>query len=101
MPRASSVALEEAASLARLAAEALSTNGISIRYIRTTYLADDESCFHFFEANSTEDVAQAARRVGLPSGRITRAVEATAASASLHAGSTTRGDLHPRRNRRE
>jgi Protein of unknown function (DUF4242) len=75
LPRASAARLEETAGQARLAAEALSTDGIPINYVRTTYLAEDETCFHVFEANSAEDVAEAARRAGLPTGRVTRAVE--------------------------
>jgi hypothetical protein len=75
LPRVSPAGLEEAAGQARLAAEGLSTDGIPINYVRTTYLAEDETCFHLFEANSAEDVAEAAQRAGLPTGRVTRAVE--------------------------
>jgi hypothetical protein len=75
LPRASAARLEETASRVRLAAEALSTDGIPINYVRTTYLAEDETCFHLFEADSAEDVAEAALRAGLPTGRVTRAVE--------------------------
>jgi hypothetical protein len=81
LPRATAARLEEEARQARLAAEAIATNGILVQYVRTTYLADDETCFHFFEANSDEAVAEAARRAGLPSERITLAVEAAAAAA--------------------
>lgn len=81
LPQASTARLEEAASQARLAAEALSTDGIPINYVRTTYLAGDETCFHLFEANSAEDVAEAALRAGLPTGRVTRVIEAASASA--------------------
>ena len=81
MPRASAAHVEEEANQARLAAEALATNGILVNYVRTTYLAEDETCFHLFEANSAEDVAEAARRAALTSGRITLVVEATAATA--------------------
>jgi hypothetical protein len=81
MPRASAAQVEEEANQARLAAEALATNGMVVDYVRTTYLAEDETCFHFFEANSAEDVAEAARRAALTSGRITLVVEATAATA--------------------
>lgn len=75
LPQASAARLEEAASQARLAADVLSTEGTPISYVRTTYLADDETCFHLFEADSAEDVAEAALRAGLPTGRVTRAVE--------------------------
>jgi hypothetical protein len=81
LPRASAARLEEEARQARHAAEAIATNGLLVHYVRTTYLAEDETCFHLFEANSAEDVAEAARRAGLPSERVTLAVEAVAASA--------------------
>lgn len=81
MPRASAAEVEEEANQARLAAEALATNGILVDYVRTTYLAEDETCFHLFEANSAEDVAEAARRAALTSGRVTLVVETTAATA--------------------
>jgi hypothetical protein len=81
LPQASAARLEEEARQARVAAEALATDGIPINYVRTTYLAEDETCFHLFEADSAEDVAEAARRAALQSGRITLAVEAAAAPA--------------------
>jgi hypothetical protein len=86
LPRASAAPLEEEASQARLAAEVIATNGITVHYVRTTYLAEDETCFHLFEANSAEDVAEVARRAGLPSERITLAVEAAAATARKRDG---------------
>jgi hypothetical protein len=80
LPRATAARLEEEARQARLAAEAIAANGMAVHYVRTTYLAEDETCFHLFEASSAEDVAEAARRAGLPSERITLAVEAVAAT---------------------
>jgi hypothetical protein len=41
---------------ARAAAEALALEGVPIRYVRTTYVPDDETCFHLFEAASTDIV---------------------------------------------
>lgn len=35
---------------ARAAAEELSREGVPIHYVRTTFLPDDETCFHLFEA---------------------------------------------------
>jgi Protein of unknown function (DUF4242) len=90
VPRASQAALDEAGSEARRAAEGLSRHGIPIRYVRTTYLSEDETCFHLFEADSAEAVAEAARRAGLPSGRITHAVDAAAASTPVSRSAGTR-----------
>jgi hypothetical protein len=86
LSRASAARLEEEARQARLAAAAIAANGVLVHYVRTTYLAEDETCFHLFEANSAEDVAEAARRAGLPSERITLAVEAAAATARMGDG---------------
>ena len=74
--RGSEARIEKAADDARRAAEALSKHGVPIRYVRTTYLDEDETCFHLFEAESAQQVAAAARRAGLAGGRITPAHQA-------------------------
>ena len=76
MPRGSNARIEEAADDARRAAEALSADSVSIRYVRTTYLDEDDTCFHLFEAESAQEVAAAAHRAGLAGARITPAIEA-------------------------
>ena len=76
VPRRSNAQIEKAADDARRAAEALSTEGVPIRYVRTTYLDEDETCFHLFEAESAQEVAAAAHWAGLAGGRITPAIEA-------------------------
>jgi len=76
LPRASASRIEEAAADAQRAAGASAGSGCGrVRYLRTTYLADDETCLHFFEAASVEHVADAARRAGLATERITRSVD--------------------------
>ena len=60
---------------ARAAARRLSQAGISVRYVRTTLLPEDETCFHVFEAASHDVVAQACRLAGLETPRIVSAVE--------------------------
>ena len=74
LPGGSQAALEEAAERARAAAESLGSRGRSVRYLRSTYLPEDETCLHFFAAHSVEDVAEAARQAGLTGDRITRAI---------------------------
>ena len=59
------------------AAEALSREGVSIRYVRTTYLPDDETCFHHFEAASAEVVQEASSRAELGRARVVPAIEAS------------------------
>jgi len=65
---------------ARAAAKALAHEGVPIRYVRTTYLPDDETCFHVFEAASTDIVEEAGRRAGLGPGRVVAAIETSRAS---------------------
>jgi hypothetical protein len=60
---------------ARAAAEQLSREGVPIRYVRTTYLPDDETCFHHFEARTPAAVEEASRRAALGRARIVPAIE--------------------------
>ena len=60
---------------ARAAARQLSREGARVRYLRTTLLPGDETCFHLFEAASEETVAEACRRAGIGSARIVPAIE--------------------------
>ena len=60
---------------ARRAAEELAREGTPVRYVRTTLLPDDETCFHIFEAASEEAVGEACRRAGIATGRIVAAIE--------------------------
>jgi hypothetical protein len=62
---------------ARTAAQELARAGTAIRYLRTTFLPTDETCFHLFEASSAEAVEQVSRVAQLGDGRIVLAVEAT------------------------
>jgi len=63
---------------ARAAADALAVGGPVIRYVRTTYLPDDDTCFHVFEAASVALVEEACRMAGLGSARIVPVIEACA-----------------------
>ena len=46
-----------------------------LRYVRTFYVAEDETCFHVFEAPTREAVVDAASRAGLEDARVTEAVQ--------------------------
>ena len=60
---------------ARAAARQLTRAGESVRYVRMTFLPEDETCFHLLVAESEEAVAEACHRAGLGSPRIVPAVE--------------------------
>jgi hypothetical protein len=58
-------------------AEELSREGTPVRYIRTTFLPDDETCFHSFEAVSANAVEEVSRRAKLGRARVVRALESS------------------------
>jgi Protein of unknown function (DUF4242) len=60
---------------ARAAARQLSRAGEPVRYVRTTLLPGDETCFHVFDAPSEAAVAEACRLASVATPRIVRAVE--------------------------
>jgi len=64
-----------AARRARAAARQLSRQGVAVRYVRTTLVPGDETCFYVFEAASYDAVAEACRIAGLETPRIVPAVE--------------------------
>ena len=69
--------LEHEADQARLAAEELTRDGTPVRFLRSIYVASDETCFLLYEAASPEHVAEAARRAGVVFERICEAVTHT------------------------
>ena len=76
MPRSHARDARAAGRRARAAADELSCEGTAVRYVRTTFLPDDETCFHLFEAVSGNAVEEVARRANLGRARMTPAVDA-------------------------
>ena len=58
---------------AQRAAEELTGEGTPVRYERSIFVPDDETCFHLYEAESAEAVREVVRRAKLPCGRIAEA----------------------------
>ena len=58
---------------ARDAAAELTRAGTPIRYLRTIFVRQDETCFHVFEAASAETVREVAERARLSAQRIVEA----------------------------
>ena len=59
---------------ARLAAEALTREGTPVRYLRSIFVPEDETCFLLYEAASAGAVREAATRANLPFDRVAEAV---------------------------
>src|SRR5262245_1785955 len=78
VPRASSLA--RARATARPVSEAARRSGLELRHVRTLFVAEDETCFHVFEAPSRETLAAAVRDAGLTGARIAEAVQSEARS---------------------
>lgn len=57
------------------AAEQLTNEGTPVTYVRTTFLPDDETCFHVFDAGSVDAVDEVCRRARLSRARIVPAIE--------------------------
>jgi hypothetical protein len=76
--RMDSRGVDGAARRARAAAEALASEGPEVRYVRSIFVPEDETCFYVYEADSVGTVHEVARRAGLP---VDRVVEARSAEA--------------------
>ncbi len=67
-------AVEAGARRAEAAAKELTREGTPVRYLRSIFVPEDETCFYLYEADSGDAVREAARRAGLPFDRIAEAV---------------------------
>jgi Protein of unknown function (DUF4242) len=71
--RSDRATVERGATRARLAAEALTREGTQVRYLRSIFVPEDETCFYLYEAPSLEAVREAAERAAIPYDRIAAA----------------------------
>jgi Nickel responsive protein SCO4226-like len=70
LPRQRGLESQEAAGRARRVAEELTRAGTPVRYLRTLFVAEDETCFHVFEGASADVVAHVSRDAGIDFARI-------------------------------
>jgi len=62
------------ADAARAAAAELTREGTEIEFVRSIFIPEDETCLHFFRAESGDAVRALARRAALRLERVTEAV---------------------------
>jgi Protein of unknown function (DUF4242) len=74
-PRSRAGTLSELEARAGAAAADLSSVGTAVRYVRSFFVPEDETCFHVFEATSADAVRAASERAGLAAQRIVEAVQ--------------------------
>jgi hypothetical protein len=73
--RADAAAVEQGAERVRRAAEEYSREGTPVRYLRSIFVPDDETCFLIFEAPSADAVREVARRAALAFDHVAAAIE--------------------------
>jgi hypothetical protein len=66
--------VEAGAERARHEAEQMSEEGTPVRFLRTIFVPEDETCFYLYRAESAELVREAARRAHLPTERVVEAI---------------------------
>jgi hypothetical protein len=81
LPSAGAASLAVAGERARAAVEELAGEGVTVRWIRSVYVAEDDACFLIFEAPSRR---RSARRAG-----------ARPSSTSGSSKEETRSEAHP------
>jgi Protein of unknown function (DUF4242) len=72
--RSDTADVKRRAQRARLAADALTREGKPVRFVRSIYVPEDETCFLLYEATSCDAVREAAARADLSFQRVARAL---------------------------
>jgi hypothetical protein len=77
---------------AMLASKELRHQGTFVRYLRSIFIPQDETCFHIFEAGSEQDARNAAARAGIQPERVLETTNFEAARAELARSARGTGD---------
>ena len=72
LSRGEADAVERHAERTRLAARELTREGTPVRFLRSIFVPEDETCFVLLQADAAEAAGEAARRAGLRFERIPR-----------------------------
>jgi uncharacterized protein DUF4242 len=73
--RADPGAVERAALLTQKAAIQMTRLGTPVRYLRSIYAREDETCFFLYEAGSIDAVREAAVATGMPFEHVAEVIE--------------------------
>jgi Protein of unknown function (DUF4242) len=73
--KADALAVERGAMRVRRAAEEHTREGTPVRYLRSIFVPDDETCFLIFEAASADAVRAVAQRAALSFEHVAAAIE--------------------------
>lgn len=68
-------AVERAALLTRRAADRMTRQGTPVRYLRSIYASEDETCFLLYAAETADAVREAATATGRPFEHVAEVVE--------------------------
>jgi hypothetical protein len=74
LSRTDAAALERSVRRARLGAEEQTRQGTPVRYLRSMYLPEDETCFLLYEAESAEAARRAAALADLAFERVSEVI---------------------------
>jgi len=74
LSRTDAAAFDRSVRRARLAAEEQTRHGTLVRYLRSMYLPEDETCFLLYEAESAEAVHRAAVLAAVTFERVSKVV---------------------------
>ena len=68
-------AVERAAHLTHRAAQQMTRHGTPVRYLRSIYVRDDETCFLLYSAETADAVREAANATGRPFEHVAEVVQ--------------------------
>lgn len=74
VPKQGQAVVDAGACRTRTAAESLTQEGTLVRFVRTIFVPEDETCFYLFEASSASVVRDVGERAGVRFERIARTV---------------------------
>lgn len=79
LPKLGGDELPKAAARARSAASEMAREGTPVRFLRSIFIPEDETCFSLYEGPSAEAVREASERAGISFERVAEATDIAAA----------------------